>query len=556
MRIATITKLTLGATVVLSVLAGAFLWQEQAAVAARRDALALQRDFAEYSVKLENDANYLISILRNYIATGAKAYLERYESEIHAGRDSEKTIARLREFGMTPDEETILSEYMKVWNTMAAAEEAAIKDASIGNLDAARARLYSREYMAGIDRIAELARTLDEKLDARAEVLVAAANGAAHTASVLSVVVLAIAAATFMAILYLVFARRTAAPLVEMQKVVSALARGDFSVEVPYTGRKDEIGEMAQAILVFRENGLANERMQAERVAAQAARERRHEELGRLIAGFEQLVGELVQSLSSSSTELEAAANTLTATAEATGRTSAAAAEASRDVTGNVQSSAAATEEITSSVNEISRQMQEASRVVQTAVGQARRTDASINHLSQAATRIGDVVKLITAIAEQTNLLALNATIEAARAGEVGRGFAVVASEVKALASQTAKATEEIGEQIAGMQAATQEAVTTIQEINATINTMSEISSTIAAAVEEQGAATQEIARNVQRAAQLSDSVARDIGEVSQGAGATGAASGQVLSSARMLSQDSTRLRTEVEKFLAGVRAA
>jgi len=211
---------------------------------------------------------------------------------------------------------------------------------------------------------------------------------------------------------------------------------------------------------------------------------------------------------------------------------------------------------MTSSVDEIARQVQESSRIASEAVAQASKTDARINALSQAASRIGDVVKLITAIAEQTNLLALNATIEAARAGEAGRGFAVVASEVKALASQTAKATEEIGSQIGAMQAATGESVAAIKEIGGTIGRISEIASTIAAAVEEQGAATSEIARNVERAAQGTAEVATKITDVNRGAGETGSASAQVLASAQSLSRDSNHLKSEVDQFLAAVRAA
>jgi len=221
-----------------------------------------------------------------------------------------------------------------------------------------------------------------------------------------------------------------------------------------------------------------------------------------------------------------------------------------------VQSVASATEEMTSSVNEISRQVQESAKISGEAVKQARDTDARINALSQAAGRIGDVVKLITAIAEQTNLLALNATIEAARAGEAGRGFAVVASEVKQLASQTAKATDEISTQIAGMQTATQESVAAIKEIGGTIARISEIASTIAAAVEEQGAATQEIARNVGEAAKGTAQVASNITDVNRGAGETGSASSQVLSSAQSLSSESNHLKAEVDKFLSTVRAA
>jgi methyl-accepting chemotaxis protein len=221
-----------------------------------------------------------------------------------------------------------------------------------------------------------------------------------------------------------------------------------------------------------------------------------------------------------------------------------------------VQSVAAATDEMTSSVGEIGRQMQESGKIAAEAVTQASKTDARIAALSQSAGRIGDVVKLITAIAEQTNLLALNATIEAARAGEAGRGFAVVAQEVKALAAQTAKATEDVSAQIADMQAVTRESVAAIKEICVTIGKISEISSTISHAVEEQGAATGEIARNVGAAARGTAEVATNITEVNRGAGDTGTASARVLSSAQSLSRQSSLLKVEVDKFLETVRAA
>ncbi len=200
--------------------------------------------------------------------------------------------------------------------------------------------------------------------------------------------------------------------------------------------------------------------------------------------------------------------------------------------------------------------MQDSSAIARHAVEQAQATNARVSDLLQAANRIGDVIRLITAIAEQTNLLALNATIEAARAGEAGRGFAVVAQEVKALAAQTAKATDEIGSHIAGMQTATQDSVTAITRVGETIGRISEITETIAAAVEEQGAATREIARNVQQAAIGTGAVAADIGDVSRGASETGAASSQVLASARALAQEGDSLTAEVGKFLTTVRAA
>jgi methyl-accepting chemotaxis protein len=350
---------------------------------------------------------------------------------------------------------------------------------------------------------------------------------------------------------------RATRPLMALSSAMRELAGGKLDVVLIGLGRRDEIGEMARAVQCFKDNMTENERLRAEqietekRVAAQ-----RNAEMHKLADSFQAAVGEIVDTVSSASTELEGAASMLTKTAEVTQSLSGTVAAASEQASANVQSVASATEEMTSSVQEIGRQVQESSKIAAEAVRQAQQTDARINELSKAAGRIGDVVKLITAIAEQTNLLALNATIEAARAGEAGRGFAVVASEVKQLAAQTARATDEIGNQIAGMQTATQDSVAAIKEIGATINRISEISSTIAAAVEEQGAATQEIARNVGEAARGTAQVATNITDVNRGAGETGSASARVLSSAQALSQESNHLKSEVDKFLLTVRAA
>ncbi len=342
-------------------------------------------------------------------------------------------------------------------------------------------------------------------------------------------------------------------PMGRLNGIMAKIAQGVFTSRV-IVERDDEIGvalrnvQAMQAKLGFdREEQLDIER----RIAIQ-----RKSDMHRLAADFEAAVGEIVETVSSASTELEASASTLTATAERSQELTTMVATASEEASTNVQSVASATEELSSSVNEISRQVQESARIASDAVDQARKTNDRVASLSKAAARIGDVVELISSIAGQTNLLALNATIEAARAGEAGRGFAVVASEVKALAEQTARATGEIGQQIGDIQAATDESVGAIKEISSTIGRLSEISSTIAAAVEEQGAATQEIARNVQQAAEGTMHVSSNITDVQRGATETGSASAQVLSAAQMLSGDSIRLKTEVGKFLDTVRAA
>ncbi len=347
--------------------------------------------------------------------------------------------------------------------------------------------------------------------------------------------------------------RAISRPLAHLNDIMSKIAQGQFNSRVAVE-RDDEVGTALRNLQALQAK-LGFDREEKKDTEAHIAIQRKSD-MHKLAAEFESAVGEIVQTVSSASTELEASASTLTATAERAQELTTMVAVASEEASTNVQSVASATEELSSSVNEIGRQVQESARIANDAVDQARETNDRVAELSKAAARIGEVVELINTIAGQTNLLALNATIEAARAGEAGRGFAVVASEVKALAEQTAKATGEIGQQITGIQAATQESVGAIKEISGTIEKLSEISATIAAAVEEQGAATQEISRNVQQAAQGTMQVSSNITDVQRGAAETGSASSQVLSAAQMLSGDSNRLKTEVGKFLATVRAA
>ena len=347
-------------------------------------------------------------------------------------------------------------------------------------------------------------------------------------------------------------------PMTAMCKAMRELAGGNFDVVLPGLGRRDELGEMAAAVEEFKLQAIAKAERDA---AAQDAQNRagsaaRRTELIRFADDFEAAVGAIVSNVSSSAVQLESAAGTLTRTAETTQNLSSRVAGASEEASSNMQSVATATEELSASVDEIGRRVRESNKIAEAAVLQAQQTDGRIGKLSRAAQQIGDVVKLITAIAEQTNLLALNATIESARAGEAGRGFAVVASEVKSLAGQTAKATDEISSHISGMQDATQESVVAIKEIGGTIAEISNIASSIASAVEQQSSATQEIARSVQTVAQGTQEAAANIMQVNRGATETGAASEEVLNSAKSLSTESTRLREELDRFMANIRAA
>ena len=369
---------------------------------------------------------------------------------------------------------------------------------------------------------------------------------------------LVVAAVTLLTLLIsTLVARSITKPLHRVTSTMKVIAEGRIDTEVPGIGRSDEIGEIATAVEVFKNNAAARQRLEAEQheQEARSAAQRRADTM-KLANDFDSAIGRIIEAVSSAASELEGSATTLTSTAARSQDRATVVAGASEEASSNVQSVASATEEMTSSVQEISRQVQDSARIANEAVEQARQTNSSVSELAGAASRIGDVVELINTIAGQTNLLALNATIEAARAGEAGRGFAVVANEVKALAEQTAKATGEISQQIAGIQAATQQSVSAIRGIGETITRMSEISSTIASAVEQQGAATQEISRNVQQAAHGTREVSVNIVEVQRNATETGSASAHVLTAARSLSQDSRRLKDEVSRFLDTVRAA
>jgi methyl-accepting chemotaxis protein len=349
--------------------------------------------------------------------------------------------------------------------------------------------------------------------------------------------------------------RSVTKPISGIVGAMRQLSKGNTTILVPGGDRSDEIGAIAGAVQVFKETIIEAERLRTEQVEVEMrGNEKRKSDMHRLASEFEQEVGNIVNTVSSASNELEQAAATLSRTAETTQSLSNTVAASSEQASANVKSVASAADEFSGSVAEIGRQVLESRRIAAEAVKQAETTNARMTELSQSATRIGDVVKLITSVADQTNLLALNATIEAARAGSAGKGFAVVAQEVKALAAQTSKATDEISAQIAAMQMATEGSVAAIKEIGDTINRIAEIATTIASAVEQQDAATQEISRNVQQAAEGTTQVASHITDVSHSANETGSASSKVLLSAQSLSKESSHLKHEVKRFLANIR--
>lgn len=367
----------------------------------------------------------------------------------------------------------------------------------------------------------------------------------------------AVAIATILAILLgLVISRSLTVPIAGMTRAMGRLAAKDFSVEVPGQNRSDEIGDMAKAVLVFRETGIEADRMREAERAAELARERRNETVEQAIGAFEASAAEIVSTLSSASSQLQQAATSLSATAEETSMQATSVAAAADQASTNVAGLAGSGDELARAIGEIGRQVRNSTEIASRAVVHASETDLQVQQLATSAQRIGEVVALINSIAAQTNLLALNATIEAARAGEAGRGFAVVAQEVKDLASQTRIATEQIAESVSAMQSVTDSTITAIQGIGEAIASLDSISKLIEDSIVEQDRATQDIATNVQQAARGTEEVSSNIAQVNQAAASTGSAATQVMASASDLAAQAERMRQQVDHFLAAVRAA
>jgi methyl-accepting chemotaxis protein len=506
----------------------------------KETALSQQLDKAGPEIEKETSGDALRSMLLG------RVYVAKY---IHSGDDAEAdhvradltAVSRATANG-NPRAAGLIKDYAAAFEDYTVAHER--QEKIVGEvLDK-----IGPKIAAQIDAMSTESKKLQDELGPRA---------ASAIATVIDVAVgISAFAILFGLIAVVVVSRAISRPIAAMTGAMKTLAEGDKGVVVPGLGYSNEIGSMAAAVQVFRDNMIKAEELTAAQETERKAKELRAERVAVRTKAFDNVVRLSLSTVSSASKQMEASACTMQSAAEETNTQSTAVASASEQASANVQTVAAATEELASSIKEIGRQVTHSAEVTAKAVEQGNKAKALVHGLDQAAQRIDKVVALITDIAEQTNLLALNATIEAARAGEAGKGFAVVASEVKNLANQTAKATEEISSQISGVQSATKSSVEALESIFGTIGQINQISTTIASAIEEQTAATAEISRNIEQAAVGTQEVSNNITGVTQAASETGHVSQQVLQAAKSLAEQSDDLRKEVDGFLKDIREA
>jgi methyl-accepting chemotaxis protein len=535
---------------------GAAIWKESNDLQSERLALSRQAEFKQLGLDLAAASDFLTNEARRYTIFGEKEHYDAYWREVNETKTRDRVVARLTELGAPANELALISKAKANSDALIRTEDAAMKAVAAKNLDEARRLMFDANYDRNKAIIMEPLDQFQRLMNDRAQRETSAARSRSETTAAVTLVLLAATLASFLAFMVLIFGRRMIKPLVQMSEIMTQMAAHDYTTELPSIDSQDEIGDMNRAIRVFKDDGVARQKLEAEQLAAERAREARTRSIDNSIEAFDKRVDGVLTAVGSAAEDFRATALRLTDLAKETSGQSSSAASAALQTSSNVNLVAAAAEQLASSVQNIKERVTTSTRIAEDAVQSAKRTDETVQTLMESAGRISEVVTLIKAIASQTNLLALNATIEAARAGDAGKGFAVVASEVKALASQTAKATDEIGSHIASIQTATEHAVKAIGEITHTIKEISGIATTIAVAIEQQGSATQEISRSVNQAAAGSQEVARNVDGVSGMANKTGETASQMQEASGTLGRQSDILRGEVERFLTAIRAA